>query len=40
MCVPYDVFDKQQHQNVVLVLAGVHAATQFVAAGPELGVEV
>ena len=30
-----DVFDEQQHQDVVLVLAGIHAAAQFVAAGPE-----
>jgi hypothetical protein len=28
-----DVFDEQQHQHVVLVLAGIHAAAQFVAAG-------
>jgi hypothetical protein len=35
-----DVLDEQQHQNVVLVLAGVHAAAQFIARGPELGIEV
>ena len=35
-----DVLDEQHHQHVVLVLAGVHAATQFIATGPELGVEV
>jgi len=34
-----DVFDEQQNENVVLVLAGVHAATQFVAGLPEGGVE-
>ena len=30
-----DVFDEQQDQHVVLVLAGVHAATEFVAGFPE-----
>ena len=34
-----DVLDEQQDEDVVLVLAGVHAAAQFVAAGPEGGVE-
>ena len=34
-----DVLDEQQDQDVVLVLAGVHAAAQFVAARPEGGVE-
>ena len=34
-----DVLDEQQHQHVVLVLAGIHAAAQLVAAGPEGGVE-
>ena len=34
-----DVFDEQQNQDVVLVLAGIHAATQLVAALPEGGVE-
>ncbi len=29
-----DVFDEQHEQDVVLVLAGIHAAAQFVAAGP------
>ena len=27
-----DVFDEQQDEDVVLVLAGIHAAAQFVAA--------
>jgi hypothetical protein len=35
-----DVLDEQQHQHVILVLAGVHAAAQFVATGPKLGIEV
>ncbi len=30
-----DVFDKQQDQDVVLVLAGIHAATQFIARFPK-----
>ena len=30
-----DVFDEKKHQHVVLVLASVHAAAQFVAALPE-----
>ena len=34
-----DVFHEQQHENIVLVLAGIHAATQLVATGPEGGVE-
>ena len=34
-----DVFDEQQDEDVVLVLAGIHAAAQFVAAWPEGGVE-
>ena len=34
-----DVLDEQQDEDVVLVLAGIHAAAQFVAAGPEGGVE-
>ena len=34
-----DVFDEQQDQHVVLVLAGVHAAAQFVATRPEGRVE-
>ena len=34
-----DVLDEQQDEDVVLVLAGVHAAAQFVAARPEGGVE-
>ena len=35
-----DVLDEQHEQDVVLVLAGIHPATQLVAAGPEGGVEV
>ena len=35
-----DVLDEQHEQDVVLVLAGIHAAAQFVAGGPEGGVEV
>ena len=35
-----DVFDEQHEQYVVLVLTGVHAAAQFVAGGPQRGVEV
>ena len=34
-----DVLDEQQDEDVVLVLAGIHAAAQLVAAGPEGGVE-
>src|ERR1039458_9866475 len=34
-----DVFDEEEDEDVVLVLAGVHAAAQFVAAGPEGAVE-
>ena len=35
-----DVLDEQHEQDVVLVLAGIHAAAQLVAGGPERGVEV
>jgi hypothetical protein len=35
-----DVLDEQHEQDVVLVLAGIHAAAQFIAGGPEGGVEV
>ena len=35
-----DVFDEQQDQHVVLVLAGVHAAAQFVTGLPQGGVEL
>jgi hypothetical protein len=34
-----DVFHEQQDEDVILVLAGIHAAAQFVAAGPEGGVQ-
>ncbi len=30
-----DVLDEQQDQDVVLVLTGVHAAAQLIAAGPQ-----
>ena len=35
-----DVLDEQHEQDVVLVLAGIHAAAQFIAGCPEGGVEV
>ena len=35
-----DIFDEQQHQDVIFVLRGVHAATQFVAARPQRAVEL
>ena len=35
-----DVLDEQHEQDVVLVLAGIHAAAQFIAGGPNRGVEV
>ena len=35
-----DVFDEQHEQDIVLVLAGIHAAAKFIAGGPERGVEV
>ena len=34
-----DVFDEQEDEDVILVLAGVHAAAQFIAALPDRGVE-
>jgi fructose-1-phosphate kinase PfkB-like protein len=34
-----DVLDEEQDQDVVLGLAGVHAATEFVAARPERGIK-
>ena len=34
-----DVFDEQQDQDVVLVLAGIHAAAQFIAARPKGGIK-
>ena len=34
-----DVLHEEQHKDVVFVLRGVHAAAQFVTAGPEGGVE-
>jgi len=30
-----DVFDKQQHEDLVLVLTGIHAAAKLIATGPE-----
>lgn len=35
-----NVLDEQQEQDIVFVLAGIHAAPKFVAGGPEGGVEV
>jgi hypothetical protein len=35
-----DVLDEQHEEDIVLVLAGIHAAAQFVAGGPEGGIEV
>ena len=35
-----DMLHEQQRQDVVLVLGGVHAATQPIAALPELGVDL
>jgi hypothetical protein len=29
-----DVFDEQHEQDIVLVLAGIHAAAQFITVGP------
>ena len=34
-----DVFDEEQDEDVIFVLAGIHAATEFVATGPEGAVE-
>jgi hypothetical protein len=34
-----DVLDKQQHEDIILVLRGIHAAAQLVAALPEGAVE-
>jgi hypothetical protein len=34
-----DLFHKQQHEDVVLVLRCVHAAPQFVARSPEGGIK-
>ena len=34
-----DVFDEQQDEDVILVLAGIHAAAQLVAGFPEGGIE-
>ena len=35
-----DVFDEQHKQDIVLVLAGIHASAQFIAGGPERRVEI
>ena len=35
-----DVFDEQHEQDIVLVLAGIHAPAQLVAGGPEGRVEI
>jgi hypothetical protein len=34
-----DVFDEEQDEDVVLVLRGVHAASQLIAGRPEGGVK-
>lgn len=34
-----DVFDEEEDEDVVLILAGVHAAAEFVATGPKGAVE-
>jgi hypothetical protein len=35
-----DIFDEQHEQDVVLVLAGIHTPAEFIAGGPEGGVEI
>lgn len=35
-----DIFDEQHHQHIVLVLAGIHAAAQFIAARPQGGIKL
>jgi hypothetical protein len=35
-----DVLDEQHEQDVVLVLAGIHAAAEFVTGGPERRIEI
>ena len=35
-----DIFDEQHEKDVVLVLARVHAAPEFIARGPEGGVKI
>ena len=35
-----DVFDEEEDEDVILVLARIHAAAQFVARRPDRGVEV
>ena len=34
-----DIFDEQQDENVILVLAGIHASAQFIATGPKRGIK-
>lgn len=34
-----DIFDEEERQHVILLLARIHAATEFVAAGPKRAVE-
>ena len=34
-----DIFDKQQHQHIVLVLTGIHAPAQFIATRPYRAVQ-
>ena len=40
LCLIGDVLHKQQRQDVVLLLTGVHAAAQFIAGIPERAIEV
>lgn len=35
-----NIFDEQHEQDVILVLAGIHAAAQFITGRPERGVEI
>jgi len=35
-----DVFDEQHEQHIILVLAGIHAAAQLIARGPDGAVQV
>jgi len=35
-----DIFDEQQHENIILILTGIHAAAKFITTGPEGGVKL
>jgi hypothetical protein len=35
-----DIFDEQHKQDVVLVLACIHAAAQLIARSPDRGIEI